>query len=104
MRLLIHFLVILYFGYKLGKFFFFFSFNSSHVGHTSWMHPYFLKIIKFMIVCCNSHIIIGHSEIDGVKKLMFIGKNCIIHLNAPNPILLKTHFTKQFRRNPPNLN
>ena len=104
MRLLVYFLVILYFGYKLGKSCFFFSFNSWHVGHTSWMDPYFLKTIKCMIVCCNSQIIIDHSEIDGVKKLMFIGKNCIIHLNAPAPILLKTHFTKQFGRNPPNLN
>ena len=55
-----------------------------------------------MIVCCNSQVIIGHSEIDAVQKLMFIRKNCIIHLIAPAPILLKTHFTKQFGRNPPN--
>ena len=28
----------------------------------------FLKRLKCMIVCCNSQIIIDHSEIDGVDK------------------------------------
>ena len=50
--------------------FFLFSFNSSLAAMSDILIRIrdFFKKLKCMIVCCNSQIIIDHSEIDGVDK------------------------------------